>query len=327
MRTKTNISMGNGLQDFAKNIKAIYPAGGLAIVHSDKDKAQKLATMLGEADYRFYLYTPSECPTRPLREYVRFIVGLGDEEVAAAASKLALHKSYAFFAEKISYQYFMPSTNASFAEFVFFDNNVVNINNAKNVLEAYVCAFSTLTELLLVAYYESAMPFVDKGMHGIIKAIKQLLISGCDKDKYMGEMLRLIKMSTEYINERGISYRYVKQAQHLYTKGTANNFLVTYFINMVILHFTKWNFNDILIPATNLIPEVTMADSFGLDNTLLLTKEELHIISHKVRGQIALPGIDYSKMFAALQGAVDKDAPLFAGINNRGIIEGISNYD
>lgn len=297
----------------------------MAIVYQDKEKAQALATLLGEADYRFYLYSISDCQTKPLRDYVRLVVGMG-EDVISAVSKIS-GKAYVFFAERISYQYFLPNDMSSFAEFVYFDKTLININNAKNVIDAYICAFSVMTELLLIAYYESAMPFVDKGMHGIIKAIKQLLISGCDKDKYMGEMLRLIKMSIEYITERGIKYHYVQNAQNLYKKGTSNSFLVTYFINMVLLLFTKWNFNDILVPAENLIIEVASADSFGLDSTLLLTREELHIISYKVRGQIALPGIDYPKMFSALQYSVDKEAPLFAGINNRGIIKGISDYD
>lgn len=325
MRTKTNITMGNGLEDFAKAIKAIYPAGGMAIVYQDKEKAQKLATMLGEADYRFYLYSLSDCQTKPLRDYVRFVVGMCEE--VSAVSKLAGNKTYVFFADNINYQYFMPSEMSNFAEFVYFDNTLININNAKNVIEAYICAFSVMTELLLIAYYESAMPFVDKGMHGIIKALKQLLLCGCDKDKYMGEMLRLIKMSIEYINERGIKCYYVQNAQNLYKNGTSNKFLVTYFINMMLLLFTKWNFNDILVPAENLIIDVALLDSFGLDSTLLLTREELHIISHKVRGQIALPSIDYPKMFSAIQYSVNKDAPLFAGINNRGIIKGISEYD
>lgn len=327
MRTKTNIVMGDGMPCFAKAIKDIYPAGGIAIVYQDKDSAEMLSNLLGETDYRIYLYTIADCSQNSLKDYVRFVVGIGDDEVCIATGKLAQHKSHAFFGEKISCQYFLPSANNCFAEFVFFDKNVISIDNAKCVVDGYVCAFSAMTELILVAYYESAMPFVDKGMHGIIKAIKQLLLCGCDKDKYIEEILRLTKIAMEYLNERGIKYRYIQNAVRYYKKGTANSFLVTYFANAMLLLFTKWNFNDILIPAENLVPEIAMADSFGLDNSLLLSKGELHIISHKVRGQLVLPGIDYQKMFSALKQAVNKDSPLFAGINNRGIIKGISGYD
>lgn len=327
MRTKTNIIMGEGIHAFAKAIKNIYPAGGIAIVYSNKESAELLSNILGEIDYRIYLYTAADCLLKPLKEYVRFVIGIGDDDVIIAAGKIARHQSHAFFAEKISFQYFMPNAYNGFAEFVFFDKNNINISNAKCVVEGYVCAFSMLTEFIAVAYYESAMPFIDKGLHGIIKALKQLLICGCDKDKYIEETLRLIKIATEYLSDKAITYRYVQNVQRCYKKGTANGFLVAYFVNVMLLLFTKWNFNDILIPGENLVPEVAMADSFGLNECLLLSKEEIHIISHKVRGQLALPGIDYEKMFFALQQAVNKDSPLFAGINNRGIIKGISGYD
>jgi len=327
MRTKTNINIGSGLPAFAKAIKGAYQAGGLAIISKDKKQAKDLTSLLGETDYRFFLLTPEEVIKNPLKDFVRFVVGLGSFDVFKVARTISTKKQYAFYAETIDYKYFLPNHNKNLAEFLFFNKNTINVGNARSVIETYISVFSVLTELISIAYYESGMPFVDKGLLGIIKALKTFLFTGCDKDKYIAEGLRLIKMSTEYLVDREINCFYIQKAQALYKDGLGNNFIVAYFANMLLFLFTKWNFYDILIPAENLAAQVPAADSFGLDSSILLTKEELHLISFKTRGQLAIPGVDYQKLFTALQNAAGNDNPLFAGINNRGIIRGLIEYD
>ncbi len=327
MRNRTNIYSADGLNGFAKAIKEAYPAGGVAIICKDKNQSKTLANILGEIDYKFFYFTPTEAKSAPLKDYVRLIVGIGNIDAYKATRTISPKKRCVFYAENIDYQYFLPDNNNNYAEFLFIDRELINVNNARAVTEIYISVFSVLTELISVSYYESGMPFIDKGLVGIIKALKSFLFSGCDKDKYVSEGLRLIKMSIEYLTDRKITSLYIQKAQTLYKDGLGNNFLVAYFANMLLFFFTKWNFNDILVPAENLVADIPAADCFGLDNDILLTKEELHLVSFKTRGQLALPGIDYKKLFSALQNAADKNNPLFAGINNRGIIKGLVGYD
>lgn len=327
MRTRTNIYTGSGLSDFAKAIKGAYQAGGMAIISKDKNKAKSLISHLGESDYKFFIFTPNEAISASIKDFVRLVVGIGDLDTFRATKMLFSKKRCVFYMENIDYQYFLPDNTKNYAEFLYYDKEIINVGSPRAVIEMYVSAFSVLTELISIAYYESGMPFVDKGLVGIIKALKAFLFIGCDKDKYIPEGLRLIKMSIDYLHDREINSLYIQKAQELYKEGLGNNFLVAYFANMVLFFFTKWNFHDILIPAENLAADIPAADSFGLDKGILLTKEELHLISFKTRGQLALPGIDFKKIFSALQNACGNDNPLFAGINNRGIIRGLIGYD
>jgi hypothetical protein len=332
MRTKTNIFFGEGVKGFMQYLNKTFSAGNLAIVYDDKELAFDVLSHLDIALYKARLINLLEIKT-PLPECVRFIIAIGGEKVINEVKKYSNKRQFCYYATEISYHIFSstcPSTGESFdfAEFAYFDNSKLSIRDTEHLYSAYCNVFSVLNECILNSYYESNLPYTDKGLFGIIDSLKKFLLEGCDIDKYFSESLRLMKIGVEYLHTKGCNLFFSSRALSLGKLTKDYQFVIDYFVNMIVINFTKWNFFDMLIPAEKIILDVPILkpNYRGEAKGILLTKEELSKIACKVKNLSVLPNVEHKTVLKLIIDTVNADTPLMAEINNRGILEGMLNY-
>jgi hypothetical protein len=329
MRTRTNIFCGEGIKGFNEFLLKNYPAGNLAIIYDDKDLAIQLFACLDKNLYTAKLKSISE-EKIILPEYIRYVIGVGGDNVAECVKKLSTNKNYCYYATSLCYQYFsniIPSTGekSNFADFAYFDNSIINIRDTKLLANAYTNVFSMLTECILTAYYESSLPFCDNGLTGIIDGMKKLLLGGCDIDKFFGECLRLMKLGVEYLQSKNVEMFFALKTLNKSNLGLEYEFIIDYFVNMIAINFTKWDFFDMLIPAEKLIVNVssTRPNYRGKDTGVLLSKQELSLITKKIKNLTSLPTVSNKEIVRIIIDNITESTPLLAEINNRGILEGL----
>lgn len=332
MRTRTNIFMGEGVFGFQSFLKGNFPAGNLAIVFDDRELALDVFSKLDIAMYKAKLLALSEL-NKSLPEHIRFIIGIGSGTVAEKVKKISGGRRFCFYATDMSYQYFSSADTVTgkvydFAEFVYFDSSKLNVRDTKLLNSAYINVFGVMTESILNSYYESNLPFTDKGLTGIIESSKKLLLEGCDIEKFYSECLRLIKVGVEYLQGRNNNSFFCAAALEKGGLDKEYQFIIDYFVNMIIINFTRWNFSDMLIPAEKLIFGVPSAkpNHRGNQQNILTSKQELSVIAKKVRNLVILPSADSKKIIKLIIDTVTESTPLLAEINNRGILEGMVNY-
>lgn len=332
MRTKTNILFGEGVNGFMQYLKKFFPAGNLAVVYDDKDIAFEVLSNLDIALYKARLVSLSETKT-PLPECVRFVIAAGGEKVINEVKKYSGKRQFCYYMSEISFHIFSsacPATgeNFDFADFAYFDNSKLSIRDTKHLYDAYCDVFSVFNECILNSYYESNLPYTDKGLFGIIDSLKKFLIEGCDIDKYFSESFRLMKLGVEYLQSKGCNMFFSSRAINLGKLTKEYQFVIDYFVNMIVINFTKWNFFDMLIPAEKIILDVpSLKPNYrGEAKGILLSKEELSKIACKVKNLSLLPMIEHKTILKLIIDTVNGDTPLMAEINNRGILEGLLNY-
>lgn len=331
MRTKTNIFYGEGIRGFITFLTNAYPAGNLAIIYDDKELAIEIFSKMDAAMYKVKLISIAES-VLPLNECVRFVIAAGGEKAVEAVKKASRKRPFCYYANEFCYQYFtssIPSTGEdfSFGEFVYFDSTKLNLRDTKLIANAYINVFSVLTECILTAYYESNLPYVDRGLTGIICGAKKLLTDGCDIDKFFNECLRLMKEGAEYLKTKKVDMFFCAKVLREEKTDNEYQFIIDYFVNLIVINFTKWNFFDMLIPAEKLIMNVSAAkpNYRGMAQDILLTKEELSNITKKVKNLIILPQFESKKIIKTIINSINESTPLLAEINNRGILEGLVN--
>lgn len=333
MRTKTNIFFGNGAQGFGQYLKSAYPAGVVAVVYDDRVLGEEVLSRIDPALYKARLLSHSELAKNPLPDSVRYLIAAGGERAADSVKKNAKDRGYCVYAQEIDYRYFSPcdvvtGQKYDFADFVYFDNSKLTIKDTKLVTETYFSAFDVLTECVMSSYYESNLPYTDKGLKGIAASLRKLLVDGCDIDKFFAESLRLIKQGVEYLNAKESYVFFSARALSVGRREKEYRFIIDYFLNSILINFTKWNFFDMLIPAEKLIPEIPSSkpNYRGEAQGILLSKEELSAISAKARNLTVLPKAEKKEVLKLIIDTVNGSTPLMAEINNRGILEGLLNY-
>lgn len=332
MRTKTNIIVGKGMISFLEQVKKYFPAGNIAIVYEDKELAFQLFAKLDTAMYKARLLSLAQI-SLPLPECVRFIVALGGQKVVEQVIKYSAEREFCIYANEINYRMFScykvaEGQKYDCAQFVYYDNAYLSVRDTKLLFECYCSVFSVLTECILNSYYECNLPYTDKGLFGIIESLKKLLIEGCDIDKYFSESLRLMKLGVEYLQSKNSDIFFSARALNLGKLDKDYQFIIDYFINLIVINFTKWNFFDMLIPAEKIIPEVpALKPNYRGDaQGILLTKEELSNITAKVKNLASLPKVESKQILKLIIDTVNGSTPLMAEINNRGILEGLLSY-
>lgn len=332
MRTKTNIFFGDGTLSFMQYLKNCFPAGNLAIVYDDKYLAFEVFSKLDAAMYKARLVSVDEINT-PLAECVRFIIAVGGEGVMETVKKRSKKCPFCYYASEVSYRIFSSADTSTgekydFAEFAYYDSTKLQVRDTKTLFDTYCAAFSVLTECILSSYYESNLPYSDKGLFGIIDSLKKLLIIGCDIEKYYSESMRLIKLGVEYLQEKGINMFFSSRVLSVGKLGKDYRFIIDYFVNLIVINFTKWNFFDMLIPAEKIILDApTIKPNYrGEAQGILLSKEELSHIAGKAKNLTILPKVESKEIIKLIINSVNGATPLMAEINNRGILEGLISY-
>ncbi len=196
------------------------------------------------------------------------------------------------------------------------------MKNDKICADLYASCFGLFTETASLCMSDGGRPFCDKGMETIAFNLKNLLLSPVDEAVFFSEYLRFIKMSADYLNEKGYLNYFTASASSVYGDGIFGRFYTAYFANLMLFSFTKWNFCDMLVPDEKVILGAG-GRSYRAETGHVLKKDELHKICATFKSLTDLPGIDYGKMFSALKSAVNKDNPVFADLNNRGILSAI----
>ncbi len=264
---------------------------------------------------------------------MRFIIAAGGEKVINQVKKYHQNREFCYYASEISYHVFSSScsnTGATygFAEFAYFDNSKLSLRDTKHIYSAYRNVFSVLTECILNSYYESNLPYTDKGLFGIIDSIKKFLLDGCDIDKYYLESFRLMKLGVEYLQSKGCNLFFSSRALSVGKLSCEYQFIIDYFVNLIVINFTKWNFFDMLIPSEKIILDApSLKPNYRGDaHGVLLNKEQLSSIATKVKNLTVLPRVKHKEILQIIIDTVNGDTPLMAEINNRGILEGMLNY-
>ncbi|MFA6866791.1 MAG: hypothetical protein WCR54_04660 [Clostridia bacterium] len=330
LRDKTSTIFGEGVLPFVKQFQKIMTGGNIAIIYKDQKIADIMAKSLDAALYNVKFFQSN----KPIRfpTFIKGIIAIGDEKELTIAKRLSKDSLYFYYCIKPNLGMFSCTTLTNnekykFAEFIYFDTSIINVRDTNIAFILYQSLFSVLTECIEFSYYESMFPFQNKGIIGIIDSIKKLLIDGIDEDNFLRESIRLMKVAVESLALSG-QYEFVSCSAKLkFNLSNERVFLCDYFINILMLYFTKWDFFDMLIPAKELIMGINSIrpNWRGMAQNQLLSDTKLQTIAKKVSCLVELPNIDICETIRILQKVITKDNPLLAEINNRGILEGLIN--
>lgn len=319
MRTRTNLNFGEDISSGIRVLSAMYPAGNVNVFYEDREKAEEFCRLLTLEGYKADLLEAGKGDFKKSG----FTVALGGEKACFETKRLAKGR-YAFFPDFVFPELFL-SYGGSFAEFCFIDASVFSPSSEKAVLNCFACLFAVFTEALAVYYRDKGGLFEDKALEGLLLSAKKVLCGKADREEYVRSSLRLAALTAERLKERSVVRFTVSETARNLGGGIRNYLGAVYYLNRLLILFTKWNFRDMLIPAERLVPEV-VADArphYG-EKDFLLTKEELNGLFSKVSSYTG--GIGKKDVVKALAAAVNADNPLFAEIYNRGIPEGIAEY-
>ncbi len=319
MRTRTNVNYGYGLKKGVEILSNYYPAGNVNILYDERKEAEELCMELTAQGYKVDL-KPYASPTF---DSVGFVIGLGDEKVINKV-KLTATKKFAFFPRAVCVDMLTPLCD-KYAEFSYIDSAKINASNVQSVNEIHAALFLTITEAVAVCYKDAGSPFCDKALLGIVKRAKSILFGEIDIDDYVKEAIRAIENSIERLRLRGVeNFLSARMANRL--GGSLSDKIATaYFLNRLLILFTKWNFRDMLIPSEKQVIGIAddLTPTYGRDD-LIITEAELTKITAKVKGQVEKPQL--KRLVNALRTEIDGNNPLFAEIYNRGIPEGLVDY-
>ena len=321
MRLSTGVVAGDGKEGFSRTLRGFFPGGKAAIICTDKSAGKDLGKALGD-NYTTYVFGIGE--TERLPEDVRFLIGFGNYTVVSEVKKLAENRKFAFYSTAFDYSFLYGGEgNELLPEFVYLDENVDNVDSREFVLRLYSALFCLCSEGLYKVLYTSAMPYRDKGMKGLCDSAKKVLDGETDKSTFVTESLRLITALCNAFYESKTALITQKMAKK-YSFAPCERFLSAYFADLFIVNFTKRRFRDILLPSEE--PTSSLESTFlneAFDGDLFFTSEELTRYARTARSLKELPTADRRLLTKILYESVDESNPLFAGIKNQGIMEGL----
>ncbi|HHU42994.1 MAG: hypothetical protein QM214_06405 [Bacillota bacterium] len=337
-RTRTNFYVANGLGKLKDLIYSCYKNGCVGIVYQDEEVLDRVSKALYENGNTIKIKHVSE-PEDKFEDYVRYVIGAGDAKVIAKTRLVAQDNLYSFYACDIVPDFFsdgrlMNFSGKRFAEFAYFDTQIFDLKATNLMASGYATLFSLFISLYDIYCVSLHKPFKDSSLEMLIKKIKSFLLYKTDIDLYYQEMIDLIKKSVDWLNKSGefpIVYRIRYEEKDTWSKN--KEFFIAYLLFYLGIIFTKWNFNDMLIPSAT--PQIMQEDlaRFIMCNPLLfeklfITKEQLSYIAGVYRAMS--DGFEDCNLYKALNlitRAGSQTNGLFAQIHKKGIIEGIVNYE
>ena len=179
---------------------------------------------------------------------------------------------------------------------------------------------TVFTEGLATLYRECGAPYGDRALSEVLSRAKRLLLGGADRENYFSEVLSSIKAVEEVLNDRGVTRYTAADMARILGGGAGKRGVAAYFLNLLLILFTKWNFRDMLIPSESASGERT---AYAEDD-LILDRKDLSKAAAWVKKTGAKPEI--KELVAAMKSAVAGKNSLFAEIFVSGLPEGLIGY-
>lgn len=338
-RTKTNLNIGKGFLPIAKMINSSYRGGKVGIIFENEEDIISLSKALYELGNTVESKIYTSCNEFTFKDNIRYFIGVGSEKICSILRLVAGDNYHCYYCHHISPEFFSNKllggeAKRNFAEFAYFDVDKINIMDTKILAEGYATIISLLISLLDIYCKDMLLPFRDIENEVLIEGIKKFLFKGEDKQEYLKEMLRLIKNSVDYLLKREqeiLIYR-IKEKYKI-NWNCQKEFFIDYLLFYLGKIFTKWRFNDMLIPASvpnnyeNISIRVLLQKSQKIADKML-DKEQLKEISLNFRGMgFDFEDINIIEAFENIISTCPKTCGFFNEINNMGVIENIINYE
>lgn len=314
MRTRSNVYFGSGIEGAIRIIKNLYPAGKVRVVAEESSDGEYFCERLTEEGY----LAEAVLPDRQKNDDA-FLLGVGGENVIFSVKKQAKNK-YAFCPTTLLPDLFLPAENGVFAEFSYFDTDFFTGDNEAMVAECYAGLFCALTEALAFLYAEKKRPFCDKSLKNDAIRSREILLGKSDREVFLNDCVFAVKDLTERLFDRGNGFNCAVDMAKQLGGGIKNRNISAYFLNRLLILFTKWNFRDMLIATEN----TAVFSSAYEEEDLLLKGSDLSIIAAKIKDDVLNPGLH--QIVAAMKSAVFQKNGLFCEIFSRGLPEGLIGY-
>ncbi|MBR1747954.1 MAG: hypothetical protein IJ735_07095 [Clostridia bacterium] len=315
MRTRTNVYFGAELDRAIEALGRLFPAGKVKVFFDDEAEGEIVAEGLTEAGYRVEIADA----TRGIVPTEDFCLGAGGEGALLAASASARGK-YAFFPRALLPELFCKNAYGRFAEFAYFDTDVFCCDNPLAVAECYSGLLCAGTEALAALYSDADRPFGDRALRNIVLRAKSILLGGSDRETFVSDCVRTTAEISEALSDRGVSgYTATDMARYL-GGGVGRRDLSAYFLNRLLILFTKWNFRDMLIPSEG----ASVGPTAYRKEDLILSGEDLGRIAAVIKNDVEKPNL--TTLVAAMKSAVAGKKNLFSEMFLRGLPEGLVGY-
>ena len=315
MRTRTNLYFGCGIDGGIKAVKNLYPNGKIALICEDVDEGGYYAEELNDAGYVVELREAGK--TGEPTDF--FCLGVGGERAVHATFAAAKGK-YAFFPTVLLPELFCPNGRGIFAEFVYYDGDCFTADDPVCAAECYAGLFCALTEGLARVYADVGSPLRDGALLAQIGRAREILRGKSDRERFLNDCVLTTKTICEILTDRGTRGNVASDMARRLGGGAGNRDLTAYFLNRLLILFTKWNFRDMLIASGS---ASGFSAAYGVED-LLLTEKDVAGMARFVRKDVAKP--NFYELVAAMKSAVEGENDLFAEIFARGLPEGLMGY-
>lgn len=336
-RTRTNLHLSNGKILFLELIGGYYKKGTIGIVYDDDKKCREVSEALLKAGYGIKSVELGKLCMNSFEEHIQFFIGVGTREVATPIRFVASHCRYCFYCTDISPLYFgsilHSDSSNSFAEFAYFDTAFISIQDTKIVSKGYSTMVLLLASLLDSYCKDIILPYRNIKLQVLVNEIKDFLFKAVDSDIFFVKMLQTIKNTTDYLTEKNIvPLTYQLESASRQKWSVEKEFLVSYLLFYLGLIFTKWNFNDMLIPAAmqkreNEIKLGVLLNQSDKISLVMLSKEQINHLAMVFRAQ----GNDFknNSVIEAISLIIKHcdSKGIIGEINNMGVLERLINYE
>lgn len=310
MRTRTNICYGTGTEGAVKLLSSYHSAGRVNVVCSDFSRGEKLCEELAHNGYTVAIRRYDE----PDDGKKGFAFGIGDERAMMAAAERAKGK-FALYPDEVTIDIFSPFCGG-YAEFLYFDERFC-VEYESMAMECYSGLLSAFAEGLAEYYKNLRSPYEDRALKGLLLSAKNVLIGKASREDFVKESLRLSGALVDILSDRTGEF-FISGMSRKMGGALSHRLICAYFLNRLLILFTKWNFRDMLIPTENSAPEEPFTELFRSD--LLLDETEISVIARKIKRYVGRP--DLSRLLKAMDRGAVPDS-LFTEIYERGITEGL----
>lgn len=313
MRTRTNVYFGSGIEGAIRAMKNLYPAGRVLVISDDADEGERICELLSDEKYAAAV-SPVDRSDPPTED---FCFGVGGEGAVLSTIRMARGKS-AFCPTTLLPELFSGSCGR-LAEFSYFDTDFFTIDSPRFVSECYAGLFCALTEGVAKLYDECRFPFADGSLRGLVERGREILLGRSDRQTFVSDCVYTTSAIVECLLERGVTGFVSTDAARYLGGGVKNRNLSAYFLNRLLILFTKWNFRDMLIPTES----ATFSTVYRAED-LVLTGQDLGRMATLFKNDVSEPNLQ--RLVAAMRSAVGGKNSLFGEIFLRGLPEGLIGY-
>lgn len=336
-RTRTNFHIKKGKTLLLELVNIYYKRGTIGLIYDDEKACREVSELLLRGGYEVKSVSVHDYRLNTFAEHIQFFMGIGTREVTNPVRIAANKSKYCYYCTDISPLYFgniyAEENSFSFAEFAYFDTTIISIQDTKTISKGYSTVVSLLVSLLDIYCRDLVLPYRNVELQVLVNEIKSFLFKTVDGDIFLEKMLQLIKNTVDCLTRKRLVplvYQIEKASNQKWC--TEKEFLVSYLLFYVGLIFTKWNFNDMLIPAAmhernNKIRLRVLLNQSDLIASIMLTKEQMRYIAMVFRAQgNDFENIDVIEVISLIIKNCDSKG-IIGEINNMGVLERVIDYE